>query len=406
MVFFLAKKMQPEKSVCVCNSHFWYTYISKDCGNIVSHLRDLSSVFFFSQGHFCCSSGNCNTFRFNEPGFLPSECILRCSNLATEQWFPRGWNGKGRAPKNQGSKIHVHPLIWGAKWRFQNLQKSVPRYSTSGAEDEQFCFQDDFNPFYASRFSTFLTLLFLLSRAMVLSRSLSFFGCFGRGMDPQCAYATTYATGYCILASCTVHRKCPLVRFLSFEFFCRFFPPDLRYEFYIYMRFVFLDSFFEKVHNQSSLTATRLILEKPPKTGSWNGTYFGEITQSKAYSKFEGFPPKHVQRPRKLTWQWETNHEWVDASPSWKLGDVPFSHVAFQRSWLVNLAIPNVPLPQIRPYEGDVMTKTSVAKVNTPRTVKPWPKRGIARHKSSVWLPHHAGGAVVGVVVADVPLEG
>lgn len=94
--FSLAKKMQPEKSVCVCNSHFWYTYTSKDCGNIVSHLRDLSSVFFFSQGHFCCSSGNCNTFRFNEPGFLPSECILRCSNLATEQWrVPRGWNGKG-----------------------------------------------------------------------------------------------------------------------------------------------------------------------------------------------------------------------------------------------------------------------------------------------------------------------
>lgn len=85
--------------------------------------------WIFFSGHFCCSSGNCNTFGFNEPGFLPSECILRCSNLATEQWFPRGWNGKGP------------PRIRVPRYMF------IPSFGA--------LIQDAFNPFYASRFSTF-----------------------------------------------------------------------------------------------------------------------------------------------------------------------------------------------------------------------------------------------------------
>lgn len=150
------------------------------------------------------------------------------------------WEGP---PKNQGSKIHVHPLIWGANSRcFQSI----------------LCFQ----VFHlCSRFCSF-------SDEPWLPRSVSFFGCFGRGMDPQCAYATTYATGYCNLAGCTAHRKCPLVRFRSFEFFADSFLQIDVMNFTFYMRFISLDSFFfEKVHNQPALTATRLFLEKPPKTG-------------------------------------------------------------------------------------------------------------------------------------------
>ena len=275
--------MQPEKSVCVCNSHFWYTYISKDCGNIVSHLRDLSSVFFFSQGHFCCSSGNCNAFRFNEPGFLPSECILRCSNLATEQWrVARGWNGKG-PPKNQGSKIHVHPLIWGAKWRFQNLQKSVPRYFTSGAEDGKFGFQDAFNPFYASRFSTFAHAFVPFQTSHGYPVRWVFFGCFGRGMDPQCAYATTYATGYCNLASCTVHRKCPLVRFRT----------DRRYEFYILHALYFSRLiFFWKSPQPTSTHSHQTLFGETAKKGDHQMVLIlGKSKNANGYGKFEGCPP-------------------------------------------------------------------------------------------------------------------
>ena len=69
----------------------------------------------------------------------------------------------------------------------------------------------------------------------------------------------------------------------------------------------------------------------------------GKSKNANGYGKFEGCPPlKHVHclgwcqkmTTEKLTWQWETSHEWVDASPNWKLGDVPLSHVAFEWSWL------------------------------------------------------------------------
>eukprot|EP00435_Cladocopium_sp_Y103_P024346 s2392_g5.t12 len=43
------------------------------------NASDDATAELVATGRFCCSSGNCSAFRFNEPGFLPSECMLRCS---------------------------------------------------------------------------------------------------------------------------------------------------------------------------------------------------------------------------------------------------------------------------------------------------------------------------------------
>ena len=76
----------------------------------------------------------------------------------------KGTNGKGPQDPLKGSKIHVDPVI--------RPLKSVPRYSTSGAEDRKFGFQDGFNPFCVSRFSTSHVCSIL--RGAMVSRSVSF----------------------------------------------------------------------------------------------------------------------------------------------------------------------------------------------------------------------------------------
>ena len=190
------------------------------------------------------------------------------------------WEGP---PKNQGSKIHVQPLIWGAKWRFQNLQKSVPRYSTSGAEDEKFGFQDAFNPFYASRFSTY---------AFVPCKSSHGFVPFGEFFR---VLWTRYGSSMClcdhlchgILQPGQLHgtQEVPTRKISEFLSVLQILSSRVNVmNFTFYMRCIFLDSFFLK----NSTTNQR----ETAKNGDHQMVLIlGKSNNANGYGKFEGCPP-------------------------------------------------------------------------------------------------------------------
>ena len=89
-------------------------------------------------------------------------------------------------------------------------------------------------------------------------------------------------------------QEVPTRKISEFWVFCRFFPPDLRYEFYTLHALYFSRLiFFEKLDNQPALTATRLFLEKPPKRGDHQMVLIlGKSNNANRYGKFEGCPPE------------------------------------------------------------------------------------------------------------------
>ena len=67
-------------------------------------------------GRYCCGSGDCNSFRFNEPGFLPSECLLRCSVLALLSgtfWQTTTLNDSTNGRSYDNESLYSHDVACG-----------------------------------------------------------------------------------------------------------------------------------------------------------------------------------------------------------------------------------------------------------------------------------------------------